>query len=147
MSMATTLLLAGLLALLIAGGLHAITHTINLNWQSGGGGFISKSVTLTGIEENNRDQSVAASTTNLLVPLAFVVADLQSIYIFSDQDLTLKTNSSGSPQETITLKANKPLAWYKDCGLPVPFAGDVTALYVTNAGATLANFSLRALGN
>jgi hypothetical protein len=60
--------------------------------------------------------------------------------------MTLKTNSTGSPQETLTIKANKPFAWNINSGVPVPFAGNVTAVYATTGVLTAdANLNVRGL--
>ena len=42
-------------------------------------------------------------------------------------------NASGTPQDVIQLEANIPLAWDTDCGLPCPFLGAVTEMYITNS--------------
>jgi hypothetical protein len=70
----------------------------------------------------------------------------------SDQAVTVKTNSSGSPTNTFVLAAGVPLqffvtadpAWRDSNGTIV---ADITALYVTNAGGTAANFQIRSLYN
>ena len=80
-------------------------------------------------------QAVGASQTNLLIPVTYQVANLKSIAIVSDQNCTIKTNSSGSPQETLTLTANSIFLWQYGSGVPIPVAGDVTAWYITNTPA------------
>jgi hypothetical protein len=70
----------------------------------------------------------------LELAIAFAVAKLKAIKLTSDVALTLKTNDSGSPQETISLAAGVPLDWYYGCGLAVPFAGNVTKIYATEGG-------------
>lgn len=70
---------------------------------------------------------------------------LASVYILSDQDLTLKTNSTGSPDDTIILTANKPVIWYAGCGWTNPLTVDVTKFYLTNGGGTSATFRARFL--
>jgi hypothetical protein len=69
------------------------------------------------------------------VAINFLGASLRSLFILSDKDLTLKTNSSGSPGNTLTLTANKPLVWYQGCGLANPITVDVTKLFLTAATA------------
>lgn len=124
----------------------SIQHVVGENWAGPVGAIsLQKSITLTGGTEVNLDLSVAGSTTNQLHTIAIAVAGLQDVYMVSDQALTIKTNSSGSPQETITLAAGQPLVWYAGCGLTTPFAGNITALYITNGGTTAANFSFRSL--
>lgn len=52
--------------------------------------------------------------------------------------MTVKTNSSGAPQETIAVAAGIPLVYVPAEGGTAPFAGDVTKLYVTNASGGIA---------
>jgi hypothetical protein len=145
-----TILFAALAVLVLAAalarGVAQIQHTLTVNW-SNGSTTLAQSVILTGQEEINIGILIPSSTTNkLLTGFAFTLANLQDIYILSDQDVTLKTNSTGSPQETLTIKANKPFGWYKDSGIPAPFAGNVTAVYATTGVLTAdANLSTRGL--
>lgn len=90
------------------------------------------------------DASVANGNDQLHA-LTLDVSQVKALYISSDQDLTLETNSSSSPADTIALKANKPVIWSTNCGLTNPLGTDVTALYITNASGSTAAFKLRAL--
>jgi hypothetical protein len=144
-----TILLAAL-TLLLAWGLvrlvAQVQHTLTYNW-SNGSVTLAQSVVCVGQEEINVGIVIPSSTTNkLLTGFTFTLANLQDIYILSDQDMTLKTNSTGSPQETLTIKANKPFAWNINSGVPVPFAGNVTAVYATTGVLTAdANLNVRGL--
>ena len=57
----------------------------------------------------------------------------------------MKTNSTGAPQETITLTAGQAVIWAHDHTEAIPFAGPITKMYVTNAGAAIARFRVSAL--
>jgi hypothetical protein len=70
---------------------------------------------------------------------------LQSIMITSDVAATLKTNSTGAPQETITLAAGIPFFWFIGSGLVNPFAGDVTKFFASIPGGGAANIRFRIL--
>lgn len=86
------------------------------------------------------EETVANATTNGLIACAFPATGLKMFAICSDRDVTVKTNSSGSPQETWNLKANQPFWWCENNPGSAPVAGAITALYVTNnsgADATL----------
>ena len=124
----------------------SISQTLSLNWSESGQS-LTQNVTLTGSEELNISASIAGNTTNEQHALAFTQSLLQSIYISSDQALTLKTNSSSVPQDTLTIAANKPFCWYSGCGIANPFANNVTSLFVTNAGSTAANLNIKCLTN
>ena len=120
-----------------------IKHTLTKSW-SGPAGAISKSLPEFGVQEANLDFVLAASTTNQQMNLAFKIALLQSIFISSDQNITMKTNSTTTPGNTITITGGDP---FLSTGAANPFAADVTTVYFTNAGATAANVSVRCLTN
>lgn len=126
----------------------SITHTITYGWSGGSGPSISQAVNLTGSEELNFSFSLAGNTTNQQEALAFTKTLLQSIFIYSDtQDITIKTNSTGSPQDTITVLAGDPFVWQADSGITNPFGGNVTTAYFTNAAGTATNVVVKTLTN
>lgn len=85
-------------------------------------------------------ESVVDATTDAEYLISLDVSKLQVFSMLSTQDMTVKTNSSGSPQETFTLTAGAPVVW--QVGDAAIFAGDVTALYLTNASGATATFTL-----
>lgn len=61
------------------------------------------------------------------------VSAAKSLMLLSTQNVTLKTNSSGSPAATVSLTANVPKIWSADTGGSNPFGStDVTSLFVVN---------------
>lgn len=112
---------------------------------TGIGTTIDASIAVTGTGAVVIDESIPDSTTDQLIDCAFVLARLTAFYMHSDKALTIETNSSGAPQETIVLVANKPFVYVPGLGLPSPFAGNVTALYATNASGGAAALQVRAL--
>ncbi|HEY1603854.1 MAG TPA: hypothetical protein VGG64_29905 [Pirellulales bacterium] len=103
--------------------------------------------TYTGDNGDEFDLAVADGTTNHQAVLAFAVATLVSIWLTTDQDLTIKTNSSGSPTNTIALKANVPYHWATDSYQSNLLTADVTSLFITNGSGEDANFSVRRLSS
>lgn len=92
------------------------------------------------------DEAIAAVTTNQAVALSFVVAKVVSIFILTDADLTLKTNSSSSPTNTIALKSGVAYFWFTPNAYNAClFTSDVTTAFLTNAGANAANCYIRIL--
>lgn len=125
-------MLAILLLLLMIGAItYTMTAAVNDGTQT-----ISKTVTLTG-SDTRIDEAIPASQTNLLVNFALDISKCVGFYMVSDVAMTVKTNSSGSPQETFTLTADEPVFWNDAMSMTISslFAGDVTALYVTNTTA------------
>jgi hypothetical protein len=123
----------------------AFTHTPGYVYKTDVGQVANVSKAYVGNEENDFDGTVAASTTNQTETLVVTVANIQSLLLLSDQALTIKTNSATSPQDTITLKANVPIIWNTDSWDAKPFSGNVTNLFLTNGGSTLANVKIRIL--
>lgn len=76
-------------------------------------------------------------------PIAFSHTTLQFIALLSDQDITIYVNaaSGGSPIRNIPLKKGVMFIWKNDGYSAVPFSADVTAFYITNASAAIANLT------
>ena len=126
----------------------SFTHNVTVNYTSGGA-TVSGSFSNTADGEDNRDVTVpsANTLTPLLVNMNVDVSQLQSLMILSDKDISIKTNDATTPQETLTIKANVPFIYVANQGAnnTLPFAGDVTALYMINAGASAASVKIRML--
>lgn len=80
-------------------------------------------------------EPIADGSTDLEVNVAFSLTDLKGFAMIATQDMTVKTNSSGSPQETFNLTANNAVIYMDGIDAAI-FAGDVTDLFVTNASGT-----------
>jgi hypothetical protein len=123
---------------------HTQTYTVVTNNTQG---TVSGSLQEVGSSEIVLDQTIPANSTNLLYTISLIAANLQSFIMLSDSDLTVKTNSSSAPANTINLKAGKPLVWDISNGYyPNPFTVNVTAFYSTN-GTVATNFKCRFLTN
>lgn len=91
------------------------------------------------------DETVPATTTHMPLSLAIDVSQLKSLLISSDVALTLKTNSSGSPTDTIAIKAGIPYIWNTDSYDTCLITADVTTAFLTNATGGAATVSIRGL--
>lgn len=118
------------------------THTVVTTYRTGAGTFVSRSNAYTNNAEINIDETVAGSTTDYEIDCAITIANVKSMILDCDQDVTVCTNddSGGSPQDTIALKAKTPVVWNTDRLEDIPFGGNLTAFYVTNAGESTARF-------
>lgn len=124
------------------------THVQDVTYIADGATIVNTTFTYSGDSETGIQETITGSTTNKEFYLPFTVAQIQSLVMWSNQALTIKTNSSGSPQDTINLVANKQLIWDTDSPpANIPFAGDVTAIFVTNAGMNTAQLVIRVLLN
>lgn len=118
------------------------THTLGVTYHTDAGTITSTSSSYTGDSEENLDVAVPANTTNKEYDLTCIAADLKSLVLYSDQAMTIKTNSSGTPQETIVLAAKSQLVWNTDSAMAKPFSANVTKIFVTT-GAIPATANLR----
>lgn len=93
------------------------------------------------------DEAIANAASDVLIAMVLDVAEISMIFMLSDQDLTVETNNGGAPDDTFTLTANEPHLWHTNNILSAsnPWTTNVTALYMTNASGSTANFQLRAL--
>jgi len=124
----------------------SLTHTVGVIYRTGVGTITNTTDTYTGDGEVNIDDTVAGPSTNKQYAVTFLTADIASLCIYSDVALTLKTNTT-TGVDVITLLAGKQVVWNTDHDEACPIASNVTALYVTNAGATVANLKIRVLLN
>lgn len=124
----------------------AFTHTQIINYSAGGEQLLA-STTYTGTSELRIDESVGDSVTDFFVEVSIDQSAIQSLYMFSDQDITIETNNSSAPTDTFVLQANSPYIFNVDQGVYNSnlITADVTAIYLTNASGSTANFKLRVL--
>ena len=76
----------------------AFTHSIGVTYKNDAGTITSTTNTYTGDLEHNFDQAVPISTTNQTTSIAFTKSKIVSLVIYSDQALTIKTNSTSTPR-------------------------------------------------
>lgn len=120
------------------------SHTISMSLNDGGDALPTMSFNVSG--EGLQQLAVPApnDAADLEIAIAFTLAELKSILLYASKALTIKTNSSSTPDDTIDLPAGKPWAW--QAGGPAEGANtgqlltaDVTAFFVTNPGSTSAD--------
>lgn len=122
----------------------SFTHT-HTSLVETGGRQVKASKTYTGGGNPSVSESIADSETDLLVVYAVDVSAIQSIIINSTQDITIKTNSSGAPDETLAIVANASYVWTIDSLFTNELATDITALYVTNSSGAAAQLDIEAI--
>lgn len=88
-----------------------VTHTFATS-HAGGSVPLSDSISVTGTVAAEAAVALNANTTNQLVPMAYLTANIKGVYIKTDVDCTIKVDSTGSPEETIAMKAGVPYTWY-----------------------------------
>ena len=120
------------------------TYNLTYGWQ-----YLSSSlgytIAKTGSSETSLSESVATGQTAFLINVAIDVSEVKALFIVSDQDVTVKTNSSGAPDNTISLLANRPLSWDPNSYFANLLTVDVTKIYVANASGSAATLQIYVL--
>lgn len=120
-------------------------HTTTVSWSGTGNSTFGGTLADTGDAEDNRE-AVIATSTEQQVDIAMVRARLKHLFILSDQDVTIRTNSTGSPGDTLNVLNGFPVSYSSSAGQTNPFnSADVTTIYIQNAGATNATVRIRVL--
>ena len=125
------------------------THTWTVSVKDAGGTALSAdTITVTGNDDNRiKDVATAGQTKHISVG-SVVKANIASFFIESDQNVTLKINSSSTPDQTLSLTAKRAYAWKNtDPGANPLSPSTITDLYFVNAGATDANVTASFLQN
>lgn len=123
------------------------THKNTFNYAASGR-TINNSADYTGEAEFSLEVTIAFGEIDLFVEASIDVSETKSMSMSCDFDLTVKTNSSSDPDDTIELVANVPYVFNTD--LVNYYANalttDVTAFYLTNIyGEPEATFKLEVL--
>lgn len=118
-------------------------HNISLVFKSSSGKTISAALAVNSAEEVNISIPIPANSTAYQINFAIpVLARLNDLVFLSDQNLTIKTNSSGSPANTYALVAGIPFYWTVTSGVANPVTTVVTTAFVVNANAVIANLDM-----
>jgi len=121
------------------------THKTGITYSSDAGTITSTTETFQGDGESNYDGSIPANTTNGEIDVVVPHTPIRSLVLFSSVDVTLKTNSSSVPDDTIALKGGSQVVWNTNHPEACPFTTDVTKIFITNAGAAAATVKIRVL--
>lgn len=117
------------------------TIAVDLSVAVNGGTPVSQQTLLTAESALPVQVTVPAESEDLEIsPLAIDISQLKVLQLLATADMEINTNdlAGGSPDDTITLAANKALVWFEGCGLANPLTVDVTKFYVTSDdGGTL----------
>lgn len=118
----------------------AIKHTITKSVRTNAGTVGGTAYVITGTAESNiflDDHAIGTNTAQDFTSDVSTIVSLAMEWSPSTGSSTcvLKTNSSGSPADTITLAADQPLYWdtriLSTTGLACPLTVDVTSLFIT----------------
>ena len=125
---------------------NVFTHKETAGYQDDSGTVSSVVNTFTGDHAEGFDEAIAPSTTNQLVAASVDVSRIRSCMVYCDKAITLKTNSSSSPADTITLTAGQLRQWNTGHAEANFFTTDITAIYITTGAiGSTANLKVRFL--
>jgi len=126
---------------------NVLTDSISISYTGNGKAVSSKLGTFTGTKDAGVAAVIPAGSVNFEIDVAFPMANIQSIVFDSTQNVTIKTNVSASPADTIALNANYGVYWGIGFLAAKPLTADVTKFFISNPGATDAAFNFRVLYN
>ncbi len=127
------------------------TDTVSISYQTPAGVAAAVTTAYTGNTEQNASSLCNINATTE-IDVTFIKANLQSLLLYCDQTITLKTNSSGAPQDTLNVKANVAFVWNTDLAsiFTCPFSNNVTKFFVVGASANVnatCTFNFRSVQN
>lgn len=111
-------------------------HSWSLNVKDEVGSSLLSSTTVYEDDSEAKFAVTAPTSATTEVDLPVDVSQIISFFIYSDQAVTLKTNSSSSPTQTIPISAKKAYGWNTDQPGSNPLTSDVTKFYLVNASGT-----------
>lgn len=121
------------------------TQSISLSVASGTDTFTSVTQ-VTDAQARSVDETLTAGATNVEVDIVLTRAQIKSLVLSCiGGDLTIKTNSSSAPADTVVMANNGLTVWSTVAGIgtnPFPTA-DVTKLFLSSTAGTV--FKLRAI--
>lgn len=121
------------------------THSITTGYKSDEGTVTSVIQSFTGDAEEGVEDSLAIGTTNKEYDLVVTKAKIVCMCIYASKACTFKTNSSSTPQDTITIAAGQQVVWRNTDTAACPFSADITKIFVTNTDTAIANVKVRVL--
>lgn len=114
------------------------THTLGVTYTTDAGTTKSTTATYTADTQVANNTPIVANSTNYEIDLSWKYSTIKACVLYCDTALTVKTNSSGSPTDTITLAAGVQKIYTFDSKVGTGtnlFTADVTKIYVTNSTA------------
>lgn len=101
------------------------------------GGTITIIDTVTGGGEAVIDEVLPANQTDVEYAMSLDASQIKGFIIKSAVAATIKTNSSGSPGQTINVAAGKGIIWHLGNGFSNPLTPDITKIFITNVASGL----------
>jgi len=116
---------------------NVFTWTFGVNIHTDAGTITSTTDSYTADSDIDFVNVFNAGSSNSEIDIAATLANLKALYLYADQDMTVKTNSAGSPADTINLKAKKQVTWNTDSIFAKPYTTNVTKMFVSCTNTTV----------
>lgn len=125
----------------------AFTHMVGTTYRTDAGTVVNVSENIVGSNSGVDIDAVVLPGVETMYDVMICPDKVQSMVLFANQPMTIKTNDSVAPLDTITLKASVPLVWTLNSWWPIPFRldTDVVKLFLTNNGPAQAVVQIRVL--
>lgn len=120
---------------------HRTTTRTNVN----GVEITSQKYVEDGADVNVGPVPIGHGATNVELTLVLDVSQAKSVFMVATVDMTVKVNSSGSPTETLHLKANEEYEWHTNSLHALVLETDITKVYVSNPGSEDGTFRFHAI--
>ncbi len=126
------------------------THKLTKGYNTDMGTLTAVAQTFTGNAQSGLFVDVPAGATNQVEILSVNRAKVISLCLATSKaPVTIKTNSSSAPQDTINIVSPSYPAMIEwdssQTSVANPFSGDVTSVYLTNSSATLTTIHIEVL--
>jgi hypothetical protein len=115
------------------------THRITIGMAIGSTVLPNQASTYTGSGVQGVSEAIQNTTSYQIAAANFTASTLVECYLLADENVLVKTNSSGSPGNTFSLLAGKPFVWTNDGYFTNPFTTNVTELLILNTSGQVAN--------
>ncbi|MES2793212.1 MAG: hypothetical protein V4719_26620 [Planctomycetota bacterium] len=118
--------------------------TIRHEWTTDGSSMLQSQQQVESDGDERQSYTVAGGVTNDDYLFSSLASErVGGLLMVTGGTLTLKTNSTTEPDQTAVITPTSPLIW----GSPADdkLVGDITAIYLTNAGADPVTLTIRIL--
>lgn len=113
--------------------------------HTSGGNTDTYQQTITAGSLKDLQESIPDSSTDLAVAFTLDYSACKYLLIYSDAAVTIKTNSSSTPDDTLAVPAGKPYVWADGMLHTLLITADITGLFVTNSSGGAAALRIVAL--
>lgn len=122
----------------------SFSATIKESIEIGGETFVFANTYTASARTSVRD-TIDTGETVFEIAVHIDIAELKALFIVSTQTITVKTNSSGDPDDTFEMIAGEPLIWHTASIHTKPLTVDVASVFVANSSGETATLSFFAI--